>query len=123
MLTAVVAVLGVTLPSFGFLGAAGLAAVAGIFQVLSVIVSSQSGPTEDTVRMQLLNALQQVRRLEELQVRTERVYETGTEDERRRLLGEISSAFTYLQDNATINFHGWASIYPNLVLHSHPSQP
>ncbi len=116
LLTACIAGLGVGLSDFPLLAAVGLTLLAGLLQVLSVIVARNANPSEDNVRTQLLNAWQLCQRLDWLRVKTEQAYEVGNAEQRRRTLGETSATFTLLQDTATVNFYGWASIYPEMIL-------
>ena len=113
--TILLAVLSVLLTDLGAWGAAGLTLVAGIFQVLGVVVATRTGPAEETVRHQLFSALRMFKRLDDLRQQTEHEYEAGNAETRRKHLGKVSAAFTYLQDSAESNFYGWASIYPDLV--------
>lgn len=120
VLAVVVAVVGALVPTFGIIGTVGLTVVAGVFQVLSVIVAGGTEPHETMVRSQLINGITLSGRLQGLRAEVEAIYETGTTEQRRKVLGEVSAAFTYLQDHADMSVYGWMDVRPDLVLEKDP---
>jgi hypothetical protein len=87
--TSLVATFGIIIPKQGIVAASSLTVVAGIFQVLSVIVASGSEVDSNVARMQLLNGLKLTANLNELRTKVEETYEQGTTEQRRRLLGNL----------------------------------
>lgn len=119
--TVLLAVLGVVVPTLGIIAAACLTVIVGIFQILSVIVAS-SEIDESMARQQMVNGVKMTENLNELRKKVELAYEQGTADERRRTLGEVSAAFTFLQDSAEMSLRGWMDVRPDLLLGHNSAQ-
>lgn len=114
--TLVVAVIGLAVPGLsGLLAACGFAIVAGVFQVLSVIVASSPPVSDDAVRQQLANGQILLRRIDDMSRYVQAVYETGTAEDRRLALGVISARLIHFQDHAVMSLYGWGSASPDLL--------
>lgn len=115
-LTVLLTILGVIVPALGVAGGVCLTALAGVFQVLSVLAAGDMEISEAFVRQQLVNGVKLSGRLNEMRQIAEPAYEKATPEERRRVLGYLSAGFTHLQDLADLSVYGWIDVRPDVVL-------
>lgn len=114
--TVVVALIGIIFSgAAAVLGAVGLTIVAGVFQVLSVIVAGGNEPDADFVRTHIIQGQFLVDGLEDVRLQVEKAYETGNAEERRLMLGRVSAAFIQLEQSAQVGLAGWAMVRPELL--------